>query len=398
MSVTFPRGFRAAGTAAGMKPSMRPDLGLLIADSGASAAGLFTTNAFAAAPVRLSRARLANGRARAVLVNSGQANAATGARGQADALAATEEVARALGVDPDEVLACSTGVIGEPLHLSELCAAVPALVGSLAPDGGPAFAEAILTTDTRSKQAAAEGGPYRVGGCAKGVGMIAPDLQLATMLAFVTTDAPVPPAAVGRLATEALEPAFESLTVDGCTSTNDSVLLLASGAAGGEPVVPGGPSWDVLRGAVEEVATSLVGQLADDAEGASHVAVVEVSGARTEEDARVVARAVADSLLVKTALFGGDPNPGRIVQAIGASGAHVDPELVRVRIGDATVVAGGVVVPDCFVPGGARRARAALEQRHVVLGIDLGAGPGRSRALGVDLSYRYVEINAEYTT
>ncbi len=398
MSVTFPRGFRAAGTVAGMKPSSRPDLGLLVADVPASAAGLFTTNAFAAAPVRLSRARLANGRARAVVVNSGQANAGTGARGEADARAATDEVARALGIDPEGVLACSTGVIGEPLHLSELRAAIPALVGSLTPSGGPAFAEAILTTDTRAKQAAAEAGGYRVGGCAKGVGMIAPDLQLATMLAFVTTDAPVPPEAVGRLATEALEPAFESLTVDGCTSTNDTVLMLASGAAGGKPVVPGTTPWRSLVGAVEDVAGSLVAQLADDAEGASHVAIVEVTGAATDEDARAVAKAVAGSLLVKTAVFGGDPNPGRVLQAIGASGARVDPGRVRVRIGDATVVAGGAVVPSYFAPDGARKARAALERRHVVLGIELGTGPGRSRALGVDLSYRYVEINAEYTT
>ncbi|HZP90887.1 MAG TPA: bifunctional glutamate N-acetyltransferase/amino-acid acetyltransferase ArgJ [Actinomycetota bacterium] len=398
MSVTFPRGFRAAGTSAGMKPSGRPDLGLLVADPDASAAGLFTTNAFAAAPVALSRERVAGGRARAVVVNSGQANAATGARGEADARSATDEVARALGVPAEEVLACSTGVIGEPLHLSELCAAIPALVGSLSPDGGPAFAEAILTTDTRSKQATAEAGPYRVGGCAKGVGMIAPDLRLATMLAFVTTDAPVPPVAVARLAAEVLEPAFESLTVDGCTSTNDTVLLLASGAAGGGSVEPGGPAWEALAGAIEEVARSLVAQLADDAEGASHVAVVEVSGARTHEDARVVAKAVAGSMLVKTALFGGDPNPGRILQAIGASGASVDPGLVRVRIGDATVVARGVVVPDYFAPEGARAARAQLGQRTVTLAIELGSGPGFSRALGVDLSYRYVEINAEYTT
>lgn len=397
MSVTFPRGFRASGVTAGMKPSGRPDLGLLVADGQASAAGLFTTNAFAAAPVELCRRRVAGGRARAVVVNSGQANAGTGPRGDEDAETTTAAVADALGVDPGVVLACSTGVIGEPLHVGEYLAAIPTLVDTLSAEGAQAFAEAITTTDTVRKQAAATRGPYRVGGCAKGVGMVAPDLRLATMLAFVTTDAPVAPEPLKRLAAEILQPSFESLTVDGCTSTNDTVLLFAGGATGGPPVEPGTPAWEHLGIAVDEVASSLVRQLADDAEGATHVVLVEVTGARTEGDARVVARAVADSLLVKTAVFGGDPNPGRILQAIGSSGVAFAPGDVEVDLSGVPVIADGRI-PASFADGGVDLARKALAERDVTIAVSLGDGPGTSRTLGVDLSYDYVKINAEYTT
>jgi glutamate N-acetyltransferase/amino-acid N-acetyltransferase len=380
-----------------MKPSGRPDLGLLVADEITGTAGLFTTNAFAAAPVRLSRRRLARGSARAAVVNSGQANAGTGVRGDRDAETTTAAVAAALGLDGERVLACSTGVIGEPLHLDEYLAAVPALVDGLSEDGGDAFADAILTTDTVTKQAAGEGGPYRVGGCAKGVGMIAPDLRLATMLAFVTTDAPIPPSDLGRLATDVLEPRFESLTVDACSSTNDTVLLFASGAAGGELVVAGTPAWEQVAEALDEVATSLVLQLAGDAEGASHTVLVEVSGAETEADARTVAKAVADSPLVKTAVFGGDPNPGRILQAVGASGVPFLPQLVDAFIGDVQVIAGGEIAPS-YLEAGVADARVAFAARDVVIAVSLGGGPGSSRVLGVDLSYDYVKINAEYRT
>jgi glutamate N-acetyltransferase / amino-acid N-acetyltransferase len=397
VSVTFPRGFRAAGVTAGMKPSGRPDLGLLAGDEPRSAAGLFTTNLFAAAPVQLSRRRLGRNLAQAVVVNSGQANAGTGLQGDRDVEVSTAAVAEALGLDPSVVLPCSTGVIGEPLHLEEYLAAVPGLVGALSEEGGDAFAEAIMTTDTVTKQATAERGQYRVGGCAKGVGMIAPDLKLATMLVFVTTDAPIPPADIGRLATQVLEPRFESLTVDGCTSTNDTVLLLASSAAGGDLVLPGSPAWEQVAEAVDEVAASLLLQLAADAEGATHVILVEVTGAEREDDARVVAKAVADSLLVKTAVFGGDPNPGRILQAIGASGAPFLPQLLEVSIGNVRVILGGEILPTYF-DGGAEAARAVLREHDVVISVSLGAGPGASRALGVDLSHEYVKINAEYTT
>jgi glutamate N-acetyltransferase/amino-acid N-acetyltransferase len=380
-----------------MKPSGRPDLGLLVAEGPAAAAGLFTTNVFAAAPVALSRSRLRGATARAVVVNSGQANAGTGGRGTRDAEDTTAAVAVQAGLHPEDVLACSTGVIGEPLHVEAYLDAVPMLVETLAIDGGDAFASAILTTDTVPKQASAERGGFRAGGCAKGVGMIAPDLQLATMLAFVTTDAPIPPGAIGRLATEVLEPRFESLTVDGCSSTNDTVLLFASGAAGGPEVTWGSAAWDHVAAALDDVATSLLLQLAADAEGATHVVLVDVGGAETDLHARIVAKAIAESMLVKTAIFGGDPNPGRVLQAIGAAGVPIDPDRVDAFLGDVSVLVGGTIPPS-YAEGGAAAAAQELRERDIVLSVSLGRGPGHSRALGVDLSYDYVKINAEYTT
>lgn len=395
MSVTFPRGFRAAGVTAGMKPSGLPDLGLLVADAPCSAAGLFTTNAFAAWPVQVSRARLASGVARAVLVNSGQANAGTGPEGEGDALAATAEVATLLGIDPGRVLPSSTGVIGERIHLDELTAALPALVRTLSPEGGDAFARAIMTTDTVPKQASAECAGFRVGGCAKGVGMIAPNL--ATMLVFVTTDAPVHPVALHELATSVLEEPFEALTVDACTSTNDTVLLLASGAAGREPVSPGTRAWAELCDAMSEVGESLLAQLAHDAEGVTHVLLIDVQGAATVQDARIVAKAIAESPLVKAAAFGGDPNPGRVLQAVGSSGASFEPGEVDGWIGGVKVIDGGHVARSYF-NGGHDDAKAEMAGPEIRIRISLGSGPGASRAVGCDLSYDYVRINGEYTT
>src|SRR5918996_1292440 len=388
----------AAGATAGMKPSGRPDMGLLVADPVQSVAGLFTTNAFAAAPVRLSAQRVSRGLPRAVVVNSGHANAGTGLRGDRDSERTTAAVADALQLEASDVLACSTGVIGESLHMDRYLGAIPELVSSLSDEGGDAFAEAIMTTDVVPKVAAAERAGFRVGGCAKGGGMIAPHLHLGTKLVFITTDAPIPPPEIRRLATETLEPRFESLTVDACTSTNDTVLLFASGAAGGDLVVAGTDAWVEVTSALEEVATSLLLQLAADAEGANHVILVVVSGAETEQHAQIVAREIAESILVKTAIFGGDPNPGRILQAIGSSGAPFLPQLVDGFIGDIQVIDAGEIAPS-YSDGGNEAARLALvEEREVVVSVTLGNGEGRSRMIGVDLSYDYVKINAEYST
>jgi glutamate N-acetyltransferase/amino-acid N-acetyltransferase len=398
MSVTYAKGFRAAAVTAGFKPSGNPDLGLIVGDPGTTAAGLFTTNAFAAAPVLLSRARLTEGggAARAVLVNSGQANAATGARGATDALSATAALASHLGLAPEEVLPCSTGVIGEPLHMDALLEALPGLVAALGDDGGDGFARAIMTTDTVEKRATADAGPYRVGGCAKGVGMISPNL--ATMLVFVTTDAPLAPADLRELASALLKPRFNAITVDGCPSTNDTVLLLASGAVGDGPVRAGSNGWTELSQAVDEVGESLARQLIADGEGANHVLLVDVTGAATEPDARVVANEIADSPLVKTAVFGEDPNPGRILQAVGSAGVAVDPARVDVWIGDVRVVTAGVIAPEYFDGDLRDAARTAMKEPEVRVRVLLGDGPGASRALGCDLSYEYVRINGEYTT
>jgi len=395
--VTYPRGFRASGIVAGLKPSGRPDLALLVGDPGTTVAGVFTTNAVVAAPVTLSRARIAAGAGTAVIVNSGQANAATGARGDEDARATAVATAQRLGLAPDDVLVCSTGVIGEPVHMEELLAGLPGAVTALTAEGGEAFAEAIMTTDTVAKSAAADAAPVRVGGAAKGVGMISPNL--ATMLAFVTTDAAVVREDLDLLVRTELAPRFNALTVDGCTSTNDTVLLFASGAAGAPPVDRGSDAWTALASAVGAVGDALVSQLIHDAEGATTVMLVEVEGATSEADARCVATAVADSPLVKTAVFGSDPNPGRILQAVGSSGVEIAPSRIDVWIGEAHVAHEGVIPPAYFAADGLRAsAEAAMQEREVTLRIRIGDGPATSRVLGCDLSYDYVKINGEYTT
>jgi glutamate N-acetyltransferase/amino-acid N-acetyltransferase len=395
--VTYPRGFRAAGVAAGMKPSGSPDLGILLGEPGTTAAGVFTTNRVVAAPVTLSRKHLAAGGGRGVLVNSGQANAATGSRGEEDAAAAVAAAAAAIGIAASDLFACSTGVIGEPLHMDRLLGGLPAAASALGADGGADFAAAIMTTDTVRKEAAADAGPIRVGGAAKGVGMIGP--HLATMLAFVTTDAAVEQPDLQMLARDALAPAFNAITVDGCTSTNDTVLLFASGAADRSVISPADPAWDGLVSAIEEVGRSLASQLIHDGEGAGHVMIVDVTGAATEEDARAVARSIGESPLVKAALFGADPNPGRILQAIGATDVSFDPAAVDVSVGGVRVVEGGIVLPAYFASDELRdRASVAMTLPEVMLEITLGTGAGRSRVLGCDLSYDYVRINGEYTT
>jgi glutamate N-acetyltransferase/amino-acid N-acetyltransferase len=350
--------------------------------------------------VTVGRSRLASsgGSVRAVVVNSGQANAATGERGITDAETTTAALAELLGTAPDEVLPCSTGVIGEPLHVDVFVGALPALIDAASTDGGDGFARAIMTTDTVPKCATADAGPWRVGGAAKGVGMIAPNL--ATMLAFVTTDATVAAEDLGVLARTALAPAFDAITVDGCSSTNDTVLLLASGASGGEPPPPGSSAWSQLEEAVATVGADLARQLIADGEGVTHVLVIDVEGAESDVDARTIARAIADSPLVKTAAFGADPNPGRVLQAVGSAGVPVDPVAIDVAIGDVEVATGSVIPPAYFDADGElrRRASAAMAGPEILLRVKVGDGPGRSRMLGGDLSYEYVRINGEYTT
>lgn len=401
VSVTYPLGFRAAGVTAGFKASGLPDLGLLVGEPGTHVAALFTTNSVQAAPVQVGRDRVARGHVRAVLVNSGQANAATGPRGIDDALATSASAAVLLGAGHEEVLPCSTGVIGDPLHMEEMSAAMPGLVEALSASsvGGEAFAKAIMTTDTVDKQAtSATSAGVRVGGCAKGVGMVAPNL--ATMLAFVTTDAAVAHDDLHRLAAECLAPRFNALTVDGCTSTNDTVLLMASGAASATPLTPGSADRVALADAIDMVGESLVSQLIADGEGVTHVMIVDVEGAASDDDARCIAKSVADSPLVKTAVFGGDPNPGRFLQAAGAAGVAFDPSSLDVSVDGVAVATGGVIPPGYFEPASAlaHEARAAMKEAEIQVRIRLGDGPGSSRAYGCDLSYEYVRINGEYTT
>jgi glutamate N-acetyltransferase/amino-acid N-acetyltransferase len=386
VSVTEPEGYVAVGVSAGLKASGKLDLGVLVSEGPASAAGLFTTNAFAAAPVVLDRARLASGSARAVIVNSGQANAGTGAAGVADAEAITEAAARALGLDANDVLTCSTGVIGPRVEVDKVVGGVVTAAARLSPDGGDAFATAICTTDRVSKEAVFRGDGFTVGGCAKGAGMIAPDL--ATLLVFLTTDAAAAPPAVREALQDAAAPVWNSVTVDGCSSTNDTVLLFANGASGTSPSQP------ALTEAVRAVCEDLARQVVADAEGAQTSLVIQVDGAESEGEAREVGKSVAGSMLVKTAVFGKDPNPGRILQAIGASGASFDPQEVFASLGGVRVIEAGRVPAD-FDPV---LCSEAMKEREVLIRIALGRGHGSATAFGCDLGYEYVRINGEYTT
>ncbi len=368
----------------------------MVPDGPASAAGAFTTNAFAAASVTVTKEHIAAGRARAVVVNSGQANAGTGASGLDDARAIAAAVAGHLGHGAPEVLVCSTGVIGPRIPVPTLVDGLPKALAALDDDGGDAFAAAILTTDLGPKLSTASWGPYRVGGCAKGAGMIAPRLAphgLATLLVFITTDAPVPPGDLTGMVREAAMPVWNGVVVDGCQSTNDTVLLLASGAAGGEAVRAGSPEGAGLAEAIHAVCEDLARQVVQGAEGASKVLVVQVDGARDAEAARQAGLAVAGSPLVKTAVCGGDPNPGRILQALGDAGVGLDPARTRAML-DGVVVVDDGVVDEAAAPA----AAAALAGPEVLLRIDLGVGGGSATVFGCDLSEEYVRINARYRT
>jgi len=384
VSVTWARGFVANGAAAGIKPGGLADLALVAAVSGAvPAAATFTTNKSCAAPVVVSRAHLAatGGKAAAVVLNSGCANAATGAAGLVAAERMAAAVAGPLGTGVEEVLVCSTGLIGFALPIEAIEAAAPTLIGGRgrSPDHATAAATAILTTDTHPKQVTRDGGTFRVGGMAKGAGMIAPNM--ATMLAVLTTDAHASPEVLSAALGRAVEGTFNALIVDGCTSTNDTVIVLASGEAGT-------PSPAELTATLADVCADLAYQLAADAEGATRVAEVRVAGAASDADARLAARAVAGSLLVKVSLFGADPYWGRIVSELGASGAAFDPDRVRVAYGATTVVEAGVGVAHA-----AAAAAAHLAGSDVEISCDLGLGSGTASVLTTDLGHAYIDEN-----
>jgi len=391
--VTAARGFRAAGVHAGIRKT-RADLALLVSERPASAAAVFTMNRVQAAPVLVSRENLraSGGRARAIVVNSGNANACTGEAGRLAARATVDEAARLLGVPREQVLVASTGVIGVPLPLTRLLTALPEAVSALSVAGGAAAAEAILTTDTCTKLAArtvrVPAGRYTVGGMAKGSGMIHPNL--ATTLAFVTTDARVPPGLLRRSLRRAVDASFNRISVDGDTSTNDMVAALAGGASG--VAVRAGDS-----GAFEEALTGvlvdLARQVARDGEGATKLITVEVDGAASEAAALQVARTVAGSPLVKTAVHGADANWGRVVAAAGRAGVPLDPDRMRVAFDDVEVLGPGYA--SSFSEEAARRA---LSAREVTIRVHLGQGRGRATAWTCDLTPGYVRINASYRT
>jgi glutamate N-acetyltransferase/amino-acid N-acetyltransferase len=399
----LPAGFRLAGVASGVKrapgrgaPPL--DLALVVAEERVATAGVFTTNRFAAAPVQICRDHLERSMnlARAIVVNSGCANAATGPEGLARARAVAAAAATLLGCRTEEVLVTSTGVIGRPLPHRRIVSALPAAVRALdGVEGLAAAARAILTTDTRPKvrsaRAVVGGRTVTVTGFAKGSGMIHP--RMATMLAFILTDAAVHPYLLRRLLQEAARDSFNAISVDGDCSTNDTVLLLANGAAGGRALLQAGPRERPFVEALRAVCRALALDIVADGEGARRLLEITVEGARTDADSDRIARAVANSPLVKTALAGGDPNWGRILSAAGAAGVRFDPSEVTLEIAGLPLVRDG---------HGTGRNGATLRRLFTAprVAVRLGVGPGRGRATlwTCDLTKRYVDINARYTT
>ena len=407
--ITTPRGFQAAGVSCGIKRSGRPDLALILSDRPASAAGVFTTNRVRAAPVEIGSERLRSGPGalRGVLTISGVANAMTGEDGRRDSLEVLAAAESSLDVPAGSLLPACTGVIGPRVPVPKVLAGLPVLRAGLGDDRSAAerAAHAILTTDTRSKEVAirvrlASGDTVRIGGMAKGSGMIAPQMAglHATTLGFLTTDACVQADELARLLERATDSTFNMVSVDGDTSTNDTVYLLANGAAGGSSV----HDDPAFREGVHAALESLARQVAHDGEGATKLFTVHVRGARSIADARAAARAVVSSTLVKAALFGADPNVGRIACALGYSGARLNPEDLDVRIArprqSVPLIVGGRPAPG-LDNGGGKRVRDLLRQLdEVPLEIDLGEGRARATAWGCDLSYAYVQINAAYRT
>jgi glutamate N-acetyltransferase/amino-acid N-acetyltransferase len=390
VSVTAARGFVAAGGAVGIKGAGAPDLAVVATEDGRAvgAAGVFTQNGAAAAPVQVSRAHLAasGGRAAAVVLTSGNANAATGAPGRAAAERLCALVGEGVGAPAEEVLVCQTGLIGIPFPIEVAAPGVGPVVAGRAAGAvaGLAAATAIMTTDTVAKEAVsvgtgAGGRAFTVGGMAKGAAMLAPNM--ATMLAVLTTDAEAGPALLHEVLTAAVGPSFNSMTVDGCCSTNDTVLLLASGRAG--PV-----DAAALGAAVAEVCASLARQMVADAEGATKVVHVRVTGARSDLEAHRAARKVADSLLVKCSLNGADPYWGRVVSELGSAGVAFEMDRASVAYGGVAVCVGGVAADH-----DAAAVAAHMAGRHIEIACDLGVGPGEGAVLTTDLGHGYIDEN-----
>ena len=387
--VTAAQGLRAGGAVSGVKPSGKPDLALVVADTSAGAAVVTTTNLVKASACLLTERHAADGTAQAVLINSGNANVCT-PHGAEHTLALATAAADHLDVAVEDVLVMSTGVIGVPLPVGRILDAMPTLVDGLAPDGGPAAAEAMLTTDTHAKQVAFEvtddaGGRCVVGGMAKGVGMIEP--AMATLLVVLTTDAPLAGPLARRLLTGTVRRTFNRISVDGDGSTSDTVALLASGQAE-QP-----PNLEVVGRALHAVCADLAEQVVADGEGASRVAAVTVQHAATEAEAERLARSIATSLLVRAAIHGADPNWGRILMAMGSAGVAFDPRRVTVTCAGITVCRFGVATS--FDRG---QAAVAMDRPLVEIGVDVGSGHARATMLTCDLTPEYVRFNAEYTT
>ena len=389
MGITYPHGFRAGAARCGIKKEGL-DLALVVSDTPAISAGVFTTNRCCAAPVKLSRSHVNSKHVQAILANSGNANAATGEEGYRAAVCCAEEAAYRLGCSPTEVLVASTGVIGVPLPTDRIVGALDKLVGGLAREGGRDAAEAILTTDTCAKEQACEcalsGGVVRLGGIAKGAGMIMPNM--ATMLAFITTDAEVERHQIQRMLRAAVDASFNKITVDGDTSTNDCVFLLANGNSGVKVTEDDEPAFEQ---AIEQICVELAKLIVRDGEGATKFVAVEVEGCASEGDADAIARTIANSPLVKTALYGSHPNWGRIIAAAGRAGVAFDADNLDVYLNGILVVKGGVRADADMDMLKSALARAEIEIRVV-----LSEGEARATVWTCDLSHKYIDINVAY--
>ena len=395
--VTAPAGFQASGVHCGIRKNRsKRDLGLIVSDREAAAAAVYTQNLVKGAPLTVTEAHLENGRARAVICNSGIANTCA-----FDGMEKAEDMCRltaeALGIDPQDVLVASTGVIGPSIPIEPTAAGIPELVRELSSDGSAAAAEAIMTTDTKKKEFAvtftAGGKPCTLGGIAKGSGMIAPNM--ATMLCFLTTDAAIAPALLQEALRSVVGDTFNMLSVDGDTSTNDMVVILANGAAGNRPVAEKNKDYAAFEEALRTLCVEICRHLAADGEGATRLLECRVAGAATERDAKIMAKAVVQSSLLKAAIFGADANWGRVLCAIGYSGAQVNVKRVDV---DFVSKAGtiGVCRDGAGIPVDEERAKTILTEAEILVDIRLGDGAGRAVAWGCDLTYDYVKINGDY--
>jgi glutamate N-acetyltransferase/amino-acid N-acetyltransferase len=403
--VTAPKGFKAAGVTAGLKPSGTPDLALIVSETDAIAAGVFTTSQVRAACVDYCREKLqAKSSARAILCNAGQANAATGQVGWDDAVESADIVAQALSVPPEAILLASTGVIGKRIKMEQLRTGVPKVAAALSADGSDQAAQAIITTDLVKKTIALEtqigDRPVRIGGIAKGSGMIHPNM--ATMLAFVTCDAGISPHLWQEMLGRAVDRSFNQVTVDGDTSTNDTVYALANGQSRTPAITQMNSEAKRLEAMLTEVCVYLAKAIARDGEGATCLLEVQVTGAPDDASARKVARTIAGSSLVKSAIYGRDPNWGRIAGAAGRAGVPFNQEALKIELGDFLMMDQGQPLEFDRTAANAYLKEAAageyLQSDTVLIRVGLGAGSGEGIAWGCDLSYDYIKINAEYTT
>jgi glutamate N-acetyltransferase/amino-acid N-acetyltransferase len=399
--VSSPKGFLTNGVKAGIKKSGNKDLGLIYTEAPAVAAASFTTNRFVASPVKVSKLHLRNKTHQAIIMNSGNANCANGKRGDLNAFVMTELAAKALGIKAKEILVASTGIIGRPLPISKIGDNIPALLKGLSNKNSSVFAETIMTTDTVKKEIAVKekigGATVTIGGACKGVGMIHPLMKMerhATMLAFLTTDAAISKKLLEDALSEAIDDSFNMVSVDGDMSTNDSCFILANGQAGNRKITSKGADYKAFVAVLKYMATELAKMLARDGEGATKLVEIVVKGAKSLEDAKIVARKISTSNLLKCAIFGQDPNWGRIAASAGSCGVEFDPDTVDVYLDKMKVLSNGSSMPDF----NEKKAHKLMCPKNIFITVDLKCGKHKATAWTCDFSKEYVTINSEYST